>query len=186
VTAGLRALASLAALVVVTAAAASGRAGAIPDSAARAALQATIGHLGSVRVVGSTGGIRLLAPVVRDDGLHMRAPWKPPRPALFVSKDTPAPERPVDFVPWSAIEQVQVRRSRAGTGFLAGAAFGAGLVGMLVAVYHRPIMDDWSAAAPIVLAGGSIVVGAGATVGLLLGSFDEGWRTVYPPPALGP
>jgi hypothetical protein len=183
---GLRVLAPvslLAALAASLLAAAPAVAGATPDSAARAALQRRIGRLGSVQLVGPAGSILLFKPVVREDGLHMREPWKPPRAALIVLGDVPAPPRPVEFVPWSAIEQVQVRRSGVGTGLLAGAAFGAGLAAILAVVYHHQITGDWETAQPVVLAGGTVLVGAGAVAGMLLGSLGGGWDTAYPAPA---
>jgi len=175
------------ALALVAAAAGTSAAAVAPDSAARAALQARIRRLGDVRIVGSAGTVRLLVPEVRDDGLHMRRPWKPPRAALFVSPDVPAPPRPVEFVPWSEISEVQVRRSRPGRGALMGAAFGAGLSLMLAAMDRDKITEAWDQAAPVVFAGGAIVVGAGAAIGALLGSVSEDWRTVYPaPPGVRP
>jgi hypothetical protein len=159
---------------------------AAPDSAARAALQEAIGGRASVQVVDPAGGTLLFPrPTVRDDGLHRRTPWKPPRAALFVSRDVPPPPRPPELVPWSAIGQVQVRRSSMGRGMLHGAVFGTLFVGMLFAIYHRPILDDWDASAPVVFSVGTTLIGGSAALGLVLGSYDEGWRTVYPAPPPG-
>lgn len=155
----------------------------VPDSAQRAALERRIGRLGNVQLVGPTGGTLMLKPVVREDGLHMRGPWKPPRAALFVSGDVPAPSRPVDFVPWSAIEQVQVQRSGARTGFLAGAAFGAGVAAMLALGFQHEITNNWKADRAVVFVGIPALIGTGAATGMLLGSFSGGWHTVYPAPA---
>ena len=162
--------------------------GVAPDSAARAALQRRIGRLGSVQLVGPAGSVVLLEPVVREDGLHMREPWKPPRAAVFVSADTPVPPRPVEFVPWSAIEQVQVRGSGARIGLLAGAAFGAGLSGLLALAFHGQIASSWEsgAAQPVIIAGSAILVGTGAVAGALIGVSGGGWHTVYPEPAPRP
>jgi hypothetical protein len=181
-------LAALLALLCAPAVPATAGQTATPDSAARAALQRRIGRLGSVQLVGPAGSVLLLEPVVREDGLHMREPWKPPRAALFVSADAPVPPRPVEFVPWSAIEQVQVRRSGTGTGLLAGAAFGAGLSGLLALAFHGQIASNWEAgtAQPALIAGSAILVGTGALTGALLGSFGGGWHTVYPEPAPRP
>ena len=154
-----------------------------PDSTQRAALQERIGRLDRVRVLGPAGTTLLLEPVVREDGLHMRGPWKPPRAALFVSADAPVPPRPAEFVPWSAIERVQVHRSAARSGALTGAVIGGCVVGLSLLTYHRQVAGSWEEAGHWILAGSAVVIGGTTLTGLVLGTFAEEWTPVYPPPA---
>jgi len=165
------------------------RAEAVPDSATRAALLRRIGHLAKVRVLGPAGETILLKPTVREDGLRMREPYHPPRPALVVIGEVPPPPPPVDFVPWSAIAEVQVARGEPLRGLASGALFGLGLSTIVLLVYHRAYSRYQEDALPIALVGGSVVVVTGAVVGATIGSFTEGWRSVYPeapPDARGP
>lgn len=157
-------------------------AGAVPDSATRAAVQRQIGHLGRVRIVGPAGETLLLKPVVREDGLHMREPWRRPRPALVVVGEIPAPPPPVDFVPWSGIDEVQVARGDPMRGALTGAIFGAGLSAILLTVYNGVARRYPEEAVPIVITGGAILIGGCAAVGAVAGSYTENWRTVHPAP----
>jgi hypothetical protein len=154
----------------------------VPDSITRAALQRQIGHLGKVRLAGPAGETFLLKPVVRDDGLHMSGRWRAPRPALIVIGDVPAPPPPVDFVPWSEIDQVQVPRGDPLRGALSGAIFGAGLSAIIITGYNGVVRRYPEDALPIVIAGSAILVGGCAAVGAVVGSYTEGWRTVYPAP----
>ena len=170
------------ALLAAALAAPTARAGAVPDSAVRAALQRQIGHLGRVQVVGPAGSTLLLKPVVREDGLHMREPWRAPRPALVVIGDVPAPPPPVDFVPWSEIAQVQVPRGDPARGAISGAIFGAGLSAITLVVYNGVARRYPEEALPIVITGSAILIGAGAAVGAVIGSYTENWRTIYPAP----
>lgn len=157
-------------------------AGAAPDSAQRAALEARIGHRGRVRILELQGPTVLLHPVVREDGLHTRGTWKPPRAALFVSADAPKPPRPAEFVPWSAIEGVQVGRSAARSGALGGAMLGGAIVGLSLLTYHRNVSENWEQSGGWILAAGTTVVVGTTLVGFLLGATGEEWRTVWPPP----
>ena len=180
-------LALLAALVVP---AAPARAGDAPDSAARAALQERIGHAQAARITGPQGSILLHNPAVRDDGLFMRKPWKPPRQALVVLDGAPASPPPVEFVPWSAIDEVRVARGEwlSGTvkGGLIGAGVGAGVVALLaVAVDHGSFARAVEASDVIILVGIPIV-GVCTAVGAIVGSSYVSWPTVYPPPARRP
>lgn len=155
---------------------------AAPDSAQRAALQERIGRLDRVRIIGPGGTTTLFEPVVREDGLHMRRPWKPPRAALFVSADTPQPPRPAEFVPWSAIETVQVHRSEARSGVLTGAVIGVCVVGLTLLTSADQVADSWETSGSWIVAGSAVVIGSTTLAGLVLGSFGEGWTPVYPPP----
>ena len=161
--------------------ASAGESGA-PDSAQRAALQERIGRLDRVRVLGPAGPTLLLEPVVREDGLHMRRPWKPPRAALFVSADAPVPPSPVTFVPWSAIERVQVHRSGAWSGTLTGAVVGGFVVGLTLLTYHRQVAESWDGSGGWIVAGSAMVLGGTTLTGLVLGSYGVEWASVYPPP----
>jgi hypothetical protein len=172
----------LALLAAAPPGAASARAGTVPDSAARAALERQVGHLGRVRIAGPAGHTLVLKPVVCEDGLHMRGPWHAPRPALVVIGDVPAPPPPVAFVPWSEIDQVQVPRGDPGRGALSGAIFGAGLSAILITIYQQAIRMDTEVALPLVLTGSAVLVGTGALFGAVAGSYAEDWRTVYPAP----
>jgi hypothetical protein len=156
---------------------------AAPDSAQRAALQERIGRLDRVRILGPDGTTLLLEPAVREDGLHMRRPWKPSRAALFVSAAAPAPARPVEFVPWSAIERVQVHRNAARSGALTGAVIGGVVVGLSLLTYHRQVADSWEVSGSWIMAGSALVIGGTTLSGLVLGTFGEEWAPVYPPPA---
>jgi hypothetical protein len=176
-----RALLALAVLLAA-ASAAPARAGAVPDSAARVALQRRIGHLGRVRLLGPAGETLLLKPAVREDGLHMREPHRVPRPAVIVIGDIPAPPPPVDFVPWSEIDEVQVARGDPARGLVIGALLGAGVSAVLIGTYNSSIRADTEVAMPIVATGAAILVAGGALLGALLGSYTENWRTVHPPP----
>jgi hypothetical protein len=153
-----------------------------PDSAQRAALQERIGRLDRVRILGPAGPTLLLVPVVQEDGLHMRSPWKPPRAALFVSADAPVPPPPVAFVPWSAIERVQVHRSATWSGALTGAVVGGFVVGLTLLVYHRNVSENWEQSGGWIVAGSGIVLGGTTLTGLALGSYGVEWTAVYPPP----
>ena len=161
---------------------ASAQESAAPDSAQRAALQERIGRLDQVRILGPAGATLLREPVVREIGLHMRGPWKPPRAALFVSADAPVPPRPVEFVPWSAIEGVQVHRSATSSGALTGAVIGGAVVGLTLLTCHRQVSDNWEDSAGWITAGSAMVVVGTTLTGLLIGSFGEEWATVWPPP----
>ena len=154
-----------------------------PDSAQRAALLERIGRLDRVRILGPDGATLLLEPAVREDGLHMRRPWKPSRAALFVSAAAPAPARPVEFVPWSAIERVQVHRNAARSGALTGAVIGGVVVGLSLLTYHRQVADSWEVSGSWIMAGSALVIGGTTLSGLVLGTFGEEWAPVYPPPA---
>jgi hypothetical protein len=165
---------------------ASAAEGGAPDSAQRAALQERIGRLDRVRVLGPAGTTLLLVPVVREDGLHMRRPWKPPRPALFVSADAPVQPRPVEFVPWSAIEHVQVHRSGAWSGALTGAVIGGFVVGLTLLTYHHQVAESWGESGGWIVAGSAVVLGGATLTGLVLGTFAEEWTPVYPPPRIRP
>jgi hypothetical protein len=157
-----------------------------PDSAQRAELQGRIGRLDRVRILGPAGTTLLREPVVREDGLHMRGPWKPPRAALFVSADAPVPPRPVEFVPWSAIEHVQVHGNAARSGALTGAAIGVVAVGLTLLAGHRQVAEEWEHAGTWIMAGSALVVVGTSITGLVLGTFGEEWKTVWPPsPARG-
>jgi hypothetical protein len=162
------------------------RADVVPDSATRAALQRRIGRLAKVRVLGAAGETILLKPTVLEDGLRMREPYRPPRPALVVIGELPPPPPPVDFVPWSAIAEVQVARGEPVRGLVAGALFGAGLSAILFFAYERVYQRYGDEAVPVALLGGSSLTVTGAVVGATIGSFTEGWRTVYPAPPSTP
>jgi hypothetical protein len=170
----------LLALLAVVLSAAPARAGAVPDSATRASLQRQIGHLGRVRIGGRGGQTLLLKPVVREDGLRMREPWHNPRPAFIVIGEVPAPPPPVAFVPWSEIDEVQVPRGDPLRGSISGAIFGAGLSAIVVTVYNGVVRRYPEDAVPIVITGTAILVGVGASVGAVVGSYTENWRTIYP------
>jgi hypothetical protein len=156
-----------------------------PDSAQRAALQERVGHLDRVRILGPGGTTLLLKPVVREDGLHMRGLWKPPRAALFVSADAPAPPRPVEFVPWGAIERVQVHRSATRSGALTGAVIGGFVVGLTLLASRRQVSEEWKQADIWIMAGSALVIGGTTLTGLVLGTFAEEWTPVYPPSVSG-
>jgi hypothetical protein len=177
------ALLALSGLALAPAACAA--AGGAPDSAERAAVEARIGRLGRVRILGPGGPTVLLHPVVREDGLHMSGTWKPPRAALFVSADAPKPARPTEFVPWSAIEGVQVGRSAARSGALGGAVLGGAIVGLSLLTYHRNVSENWEQSGGWILAAGTTVVVGTTVVGFLLGATGQEWRTVWPPPPRG-
>jgi hypothetical protein len=172
-------LALLCPLVVPGACAAAGGA---PDSAQRAALQERIGRCGRVRILGTEGPTLLLEPVVREDGLHMRRPWKPPRAALFVSADAPTPPRPAEFVAWSTIEGVQVRRSAWRSGALTGAVLGGAVVSLSLVTYRHQVAANWEQSGRWIMAGSTMVVVGTTLTGFLLGSVGEEWRTVWPSP----
>jgi hypothetical protein len=155
-----------------------------PDSAQSAALQQRIGRLDRVRIVGPAGTTLLREPVVREDGLHMRRPWKPPRAALFVSADAPAPSRPVEFVPWSAIEGVQVHGNATRSGALTGAVIGGFVVGLTLLADRRQVAEEWEQAGIWIMAGSAVVIGGTTLAGFVLGTFGEEWKTVWPPPPL--
>ena len=161
---------------------ASAAEGGAPDPAQRAALQQRIGHLDRVRILGPGGTTLLLQPVVRDDGLHMRGPWKPPRAAIFVSADAPVPPRPVEFVPWSEIDRVQVHHSGARSGALTGAVIGGVVVGLCLLTYHHQVAEEWEGSGHWIMAGSGLVIGGTTLTGLVLGTFGEDWVTVLPPP----
>ena len=171
------------ALLVWAQSAGAAPAGAVPDSATRAALQKRIGRLAKVRLLGPAGQETiLLKPLVRDDGLHMREPYRRPRPAVIVLGEVPAPPPPVDFVPWSAIDEVQVARGDPARGALSGALFGVGVVAISLAASHRVIQRYPEDAMPLVFMGGGILVAGCTVVGAVVGSYTEGWRTVHPEP----
>jgi hypothetical protein len=176
----------IALLCAPLAAGASAAGGSAPDSAQRAALQERIGRLDRVRILGPAGTTLLLAPVVREDGLHMRKPWKPPRAALFVSADAPVPPAPATFVPWSAIERVQVHRNAAWSGALTGAVVGGVVVGLTLLVYHRNVSENWEHSGGWIVAGSAMVLGGTTLTGLVLGSYGVEWASVYPPPRARP
>ncbi len=153
----------------------------VPDSAQRARLQESIGHLGSVQILGAGRATLLLKPVVRDDGLHMREPYRAPRLALVEIGDVPKPPPPPDFVPWSAIEAVQVKRSMNPGSMARGFVIG-GLLGALVSM---PFVQALGRAdvprAPAI----SFFAVPGAAVGVVFGAGIQHWETVYPAPASG-
>jgi len=152
-----------------------------PDSAQRAALQNRIGRLGRVQILGSRGATLLLKPVVRDDGLHMREPYRPPRQALIEIGDVPPPPPPVPFVPWSEIRAVQVPASGFASGAGMGAALGAIMAGTTLLAFRHEISRNWENYEGVILVGVPLFVGAGALAGgLVFGVFSGGWRTVYP------
>ena len=155
-------------------------AGAVPDSTARADLQRRIGHLGRVRLLGPAGETFLLKPAVREDGLHMRERWRAPRPALIVAGEVPPPPAPVDFVPWSEIDEVQVPRGDPVRGLVAGALLGAGASVVLIPACKGAIHMDVDF--PIEALCAAVLVGGGALCGAVVGSYTEGWRTVHPVP----
>jgi hypothetical protein len=157
--------------------------GSAPDSAQRAALQERIGHLGRVRIQGPGGTTLLLEPVVREDGLHMRGPWKAPRPALFVAGALPAAPHPAEFVPWSAIERVEVHRNAARSGALTGAVIGGFVVGLTLLTSRRQVTDSWEQYGSWIMAGSAVLIGGTTLIGLVLGTYGEEWAPVYPPPA---
>jgi hypothetical protein len=154
-----------------------------PDSTQRAALQARIGRLDRVRILGPAGTTLLLEPAVREDGLRMRRPWRPPRAALFFSADAPAAARPLQFVPWSAIEGVQVRRRGARSGALTGATIGGLAAGLSFLTHHHEVAESWDEYGGLIVTYGVVVIGGAALAGLVLGTLAEGWETVWPPPS---
>jgi hypothetical protein len=171
-----------AALLAAVTLAPSARAVPAPDSAQRAALQSRIGHLGRVQIVGERGATLLLKPVVRDDGLHMREPWHPPRQALIEIDATPPPAPP-SFVPWSEIAAVQVPTGDFRGGATAGAVVGAFVVAVTLFSFRHDLHADWDTYAPSVWTGAPIVIGVSTLAGgLLFGLGSNDWRTVYPPP----
>jgi hypothetical protein len=170
-----------AALLAAVTFAAPVRAVPAPDSAQRAALQSRIGHLGRVQIVGARGATLLLKPVVRDDGLHMREPYRAPRQALIEIGELPPPPPPVPFVPWSEISVVQAPVNGFKAGLVAGAVFAGVMAGAVIFSYRHVISREWDRYDGAVMVGTPLFMGAGALAGgLLFGLVGEQWRTVYP------
>ncbi len=168
-------------VLLLVAAASTTHAAVAPDSAQRAALEARIGRAAKVRLLAPEGPIIMLEPTVREDGIGAGKPYHPPRPALIVVGEVRAAQ-PVDFVPWSRIEGVQVRTSAARGGAVLGALVGLALVGAGVRVLQASKDIDWADGRGQVIGIGAGIVGAGALAGFALGSLGEDWKTVYPPP----
>ena len=170
-----------AALLAAVTLVAPARAVPAPDSAQRAALQSRIGHLGRVQIVGASGTTLLLKPVVRDDGLHLREPYRAPRQALIEIGEVPPSPPPVPFVPWSEIGVVQAPVNGFKAGLVAGAVFAGVMAGAVLLSQHRAIAREWDQYRGLVVIGTPLFIGAGALAGgLLFGLVGEQWKTVYP------
>jgi hypothetical protein len=174
-------LVQIAALLGAVSLAHSTRAAIAPDSAQRAALDIRLRHSSRVQIVTEDTSFILPKPAARIDGVFMREPWSPARQAL-IQIDVPPPPAPRTFVSWSEIAEVQVPINDFRTGVTAGAVVGTAIVGATVFSFRHYLHADWHDYAPAVWMGVPLVIGACALAGgVLFGTGETGWRTVYPP-----
>lgn len=96
---------------------------------------------------------------------------------------------PTVFIPWTAVERIEVKRSNAGSGALIGAALG-GVGGLALGVsatkecspstgYLDLDLEFCGASAGDVLALTMIGVGLGALLGVCIGALTPSWKPVY-------
>ncbi|HVP15226.1 MAG TPA: hypothetical protein VMS88_06760 [Terriglobales bacterium] len=174
-------LALIAALLGVVSLAHPARPAVAPDSVQRAALDTRLRRLSRVQVVTEDSSFILPKPAARADGLFMREPWRPPRRAL-IEIDVPPPPAPPALVPWSEIAKVQAPTNDFRTGAIAGAVVGTAMVGASIYSFRHYLRADWRDYSPAVWVGAPLLIGASALAGgVLFGTGETGWRTVYPP-----
>jgi len=166
----------IALVVALLAAAVPAAHAAAPDSCQRAALQRRIGGLREVLLVGPAGEILLRQPLVDPDGIRMREPFHPPRPALIVVGELPAAPRPVERVAWSDIDSVQVHVGGDPGSITMGFVIGA-LVGVLISVPFSQVAAQMGVPKQVTF---SLTGGLGGLFGAAFGAGVQHWRTVFP------
>ncbi len=157
---------------------AAGGAGAaeVPDSTTRAALAGRIGRLEEVRILTPGGPLLLRHPAVTDSGLRAREPYRAPRPAIVVIGKVPAGPAPLEFVPWSRIDEVQV----GGTFNPSSMAGSALLGGLAMLAISMPLAHSVETAGVPPGTVFTLGAGMGAVFGSMFGAAVVHWRTVYP------
>ncbi len=147
-----------------------------PDSTTRAVLGERIARREEVRILTPGGPLLLRHPAVTDSGLRAREPYRAPRPAIVVIGKVPAGPAPLEFVPWSRIDEVQVGGAF-DPGNMAGGALLGGLVMLGVSWPFARTLDRAGVPQVTILTLGG---GMGAIFGGLFGAAVVHWRTVYP------